>query len=252
MTMSLLLILLVLAWLAARRRWRRSSGALLAVSLALFVLVGCGVASTWLLTSLQAPYVTRPALVWAPRNAIVLLTASASRLPTGGEEPGMRAYGRIAQAAMLYRDCKRSGAVCTLLVSGGDPGGYGTSLAEIYAAVLQRLGVPVADLLLEPHSRNTWQNAKFVQPMVHAIGPTRVWLVTSAFHLRRAVLYFARFGIPVVPVRADYVDVRPRWLPTASNFELTDVALHEYLGVVRYRVYDAMGWNDELARADRR
>ncbi|HEY9512822.1 MAG TPA: YdcF family protein [Rhodanobacter sp.] len=250
MTISLLLILLVLAWLAAWRRWRRSSGVLLVVALALVVLVGCGLVPKWLLTNLQAPYATRPALVWAPHNAIVLLTGAASRVPNGGEEPGVGAYGRIVQAATMYRDCKRSGTVCVVLVSGGDPGDYGTSLAVIYGAVLQRLGVPVGDLLLEPHSRNTWQNAKFLQPMVHAIGPTRVWLVTSAFHLRRGALYFARFGIRIVPVRADYLNVVPSWLPAASNFLLTDVALHEYLGIARFHLYDAMGWNGELARHD--
>jgi hypothetical protein len=53
-----------------------------------------------------------------------------------------------------------------------------------------------------------------------------------------------------VPVRADYLNVVPSWLPAASNFLLTDVALHEYLGVARFRLYDAMGWNGELARHD--
>jgi len=31
--------------------------------------------------------------------------------------------------------------------------------------------------------------------------------------------------------------------PSAQNLVLTDVALHEYLGVLRYHVYNAMGWN---------
>lgn len=248
MTMGALLILLLLAWFADWRRWRRSRRALQALALGFFVLVGCGVVPKWLLTSLQAPYATRPALAWAPHNVIVLLTGSITWVPHAGEEPGVRAFGRIAQAATLYRDCKRSGAVCTLLVSGGDPDDYGTSLAAIYGAALQRLGVAPADLLLESNSRNTWQNAQFVQPMVQAIGPARVWLVTSAFHLRRAVLYFARAGIPVVPVRADYQDVAPSWLPSASQFVLTDLAVHEYLGIAAYRLYDAMGWDDRLAR----
>ncbi|MGP1665254.1 MAG: YdcF family protein, partial [Rhodanobacter sp.] len=146
-----------------------------------------------MLTRLQAPYITRPALDWAPRNAIVLLTGGSTSLPNRAIEPSINAYGRIAEAAMLYNDCRNAGKHCTLLVTGGDPADLGTPLANTYAAVLQRLGIAPADLVLEPHSKNTWQNAQFSRPLLLAIGAQRIWLVSSAFHLRRSMLYFERF-----------------------------------------------------------
>jgi DUF218 domain len=74
-----------------------------------------------------------------------------------------------------------------------------------------------------------------------------LFLVTSGFHLRRSELYFRRLGVPSKPVPADHVDAMPGIIPVAYNFELADLALHEYIGVLRYYVYERMGWN---ARAE--
>lgn len=243
MTLTLLLIVLLAAWLTAWRHRYRWSLALLVVGIGGFLLVGTGILPRWLMEQLQGPYALRPALTWAPRNVVVLLTGDDVRVPPGSLEPSVGSYSRIAQAAAMYHDCRGAKVICTVLVSGGDPGGYGTSLAEVYGNLLQRMGVPAADLLLEPRSANTWENAKYTQPLLHALSPARVWLVTSGFHLRRAMAYFARFGIVPIPVRADYLKVAPRWAPAAGNFAVMDLGLHEYVGLLRFRLYDAMGWN---------
>lgn len=249
MTLTLLLIVLLAAWLAAWRRRYRWSLAFLAVGVSGYLLVGSGVLPRWLIGQLQGPYALRPAQAWAPRNVVVLLTGEQVRVPPGILEPGLGSYGRIAQAAMMYHDCQAAKVLCKVLVSGGDPDGYGTSLAVVYGSVLQHLGVSAQDLLLEPRSANTWQNAKFTQPMLHAVSPARVWLVTSGFHMRRALAYFARFGIVPIPVRADYIRIVPQWTPSATNFAVMDLGLHEYVGLLRFRVYDAMGWNERIAHS---
>lgn len=90
---------------------------------------------------------------------------------------------------------------------------------------------------------NTWQNAQFARPILRQYGADRVLLVSSGIHLRRSLLYFAHFGIDPVPMRADYLRARLLPLPLAYNFTLTDFALHEYVGIARYYVYNALGWN---------
>lgn len=236
-------VLLSLA-LAARWRHRRWLAAgLLALAVLLFVLIGCGPLPRWMMNDLQAPYALRPALRWAPSNAIVLLTGDAVSVPGAGVEPSPGVYARIAEAAVLYHDCRRAGVTCRLLVSGGDPSRLGTTLAASYAVVLRGLGVASDDLILESRSNNTWQNAKFCRPLLAALGAPKVWLVSSGFHLRRSVLYFAHFGIVAIPVRADYWRASLTDWPSPLNFVLTDIAMHEYLGIARYYVYNAMGWN---------
>jgi uncharacterized SAM-binding protein YcdF (DUF218 family) len=129
------------------------------------------------------------------------------------------------------------------LVSGGDPQHHGAAEAAVYGETLRRLGVDPADLVLEERSANTWQNAQFSKPLLEARHPDTEYLVSSGIHLRRAILYFARFGILVTPVRGDYARAISTPLPTSYNLLLTDVTLQEYVGIIRYYVYEKLGWN---------
>ena len=243
MILALLAVLVLLGCVAAwrGRRWLSGAGAVLAV--VLFVLVGCGVLPQLLLQRLQAPYAARPSLAWGPHNAIVLLTGDSIQIPGGEVEPSRGAYARISEAAVLYRDCQSAQVGCKLLVSGGDPSHVGTTLAASYGHVLRGLGVPADDLILESRSNNTWQNAQFSRPLLAKLDAPKIWLVSSAWHLRRSVLYFDHFGIVATPVRADYLHARIGWWPSASNILLTDIALHEYLGIARYHEYNLLGRN---------
>lgn len=243
MILTLLALLVLLGFLAAwrGRRWLAGGASVLVVLL--FVLAGCGVLPRLLLQRLQAPYALRPALDWAPRNVIVLLTGDSVYIPYDKVEPSGVAYARITEAAVLYRDCRQARVGCKLLVSGGDPSRVGTTLAASYGRVLGELGVPNGDLILESRSNNSWQNAQFSRPLLARLGAPRIWLVSSAWHLRRSMLYFDRFGIEATPVRADYLRANIGVRPSASNVLLTDIALHEYLGMAQYHLYNLLGWN---------
>ena len=243
------LVVLVLLGLALRAfQRRRMAGVAWALAALLFLVTGCGLLPAWLLHGLQSPYARRPTIAWEPRNVIVLLGAGTVRVPDGVVEPMLFANGRIDEALALYRACKASGNQCWLEVSGGDALHTGQSEASVYGALLQRLGVPAAELLLEPRSMNTWQNAQFSAPLLRGDGAQRVVLVSSATHLRRASLYFAHFGIAATPVRGDWLKAHVGWWPQSWNFALADLALHEYVGVWRYRLYDALGWNVPATR----
>ncbi|GGY19866.1 hypothetical protein GCM10008098_10330 [Rhodanobacter panaciterrae] len=250
MTLDALLILIVLAIVLALLKWRRCSRALLALAVILLLAAGCGPLPTWLLTRLQSDVAVDTPIAWGQRNAIVLLGAGTVRVANGGPvEASLFAYGRISKTAVLYRACRQSGNACKVEVSGGDARGLGQSEAAIYADDLQRLGVDAADLLVEPRSMNTWQNAQFSGPLLKSWGADRVLLVSSGFHLRRGMLYFTHFGIQATPVRADYVNGVWSWWPQSYNFTVVDLALHEYAGIARYRFYNAMGWNVQATRA---
>jgi uncharacterized SAM-binding protein YcdF (DUF218 family) len=243
--MLMLLVGLCLLGLAfARLRWRRCQWTFYGMALVLFLAAGCGPLPALLLKLLQAPYVTRPTVTWAQRSAIVLLGAGTAHVAgTSQVEPTLAANGRIIETYALYRACRQGGNDCKVVISGGDPCHNGVSEAESYSKVLLSMGVNDTDLLLEKHSMNTWQNAQFVQPMLKDYRPEQVLLVSSAVHLNRALLYFAHFGIDATPVRGDYADVRFRFWPEAWNMALTDLAAHEYIGVLTYHFYNFMGWN---------
>jgi uncharacterized SAM-binding protein YcdF (DUF218 family) len=248
MTLNVLLILVLLAIVLAFFKWRRCSRTLLALAMILGLAIGCGPVPIWLLGQLQSSAAADAPIAWGQRNAIVLLGAGTVRTGGGQVEAKLSAYGRISKAAMLYRACRQTGRLCKIEVSGGDARRLGESEAAVYADDLQRLGVDPADLLLESRSMNTWQNAQFSGPLLKAWNADRVLLVSSGFHLRRGMLYFTHFGIHATPVRADYLDGEMSWLPLSRNFSMTDVALHEYVGIARYHWYNAMGWNVQATK----
>lgn len=247
MTLTLVMVLVVFATVLAMLGWTRTAHELFGMILLLFLVIGCGAVPKLLVKPLQAPYAIRPPLNWAPSNVIVLLTAGSTLAPEDTIEPSPNAFARIDEAVVLYRQCRLAAARCVLLVAGGDASHVGTPLSVTYAQTMLALGVPADDMVLETRSMNTWQNAQYTRPLLQIINAQKVWLVTSAVHLRRSVLYFNRFGIAVTPVRADYL--RGLWaqLPVAYNFAVTDAALHEYGGIAAYHLYEVLGWNAKTA-----
>jgi uncharacterized SAM-binding protein YcdF (DUF218 family) len=244
MTIFVLLILVAAGAVLAWRKHRRSARAVFLLGAILFFAVGCGLVPAVALEDLQTGYVAEPVQPWQPRTAIVVLGAGTERVAdTRAVEVLALAYGRVVKALELYLQCRHAGKVCRVIVSGGDPRGFGASEAKVYGAVLVRIGVDPTDLVLEGRSLNTWQNARFSAAWLNDHPQDEVLLVTSGLHLRRSILYFSHFGIRALPVRADYVAAVVSPFPQAYNFLLMDLALHEYTGLLRYRVYELLGWN---------
>jgi uncharacterized SAM-binding protein YcdF (DUF218 family) len=240
MTLSLILLLAlaaaVLAWLKLRRL------ALVAgiLAAATYLAVGYGLLAQPLL-ALQQGYDTE-VHAWGEHNAIILLGAGQTRAERGTVEPAIFGYGRFLKALQVYHACKANGGDCKIIASGGDTNDLGTSEAQVFAARFASVGVPIEDVLIEGRSKNTWQNAQFTAPFFAHHRFDRAYLVTSGFHLPRATRDFEHFGIRTTPVRADYARaVHPIW-PTSYNFFLTDVAIHEHLGMWHDSVWQMLGW----------
>ena len=71
----------------------------------------------------------------------------------------------------------------------------------------------------------------------------RIFVVTSGLHMKRALQYFRHFGLILTPVASDYVTAEFTVLPSSQNLAIADIALHQYAGMVRLRVYNALGLN---------
>ncbi|MES2353175.1 MAG: YdcF family protein [Pseudomonadota bacterium] len=249
MTLIALSVLIIAALVFALLKWRRTSYTLYLISLLTFLAIGCGFLPNIMLANLQSPYAEPATAEWNKRNAIVILGAGTVKIPSAGRpEIDIFGYGRIAKGASLYNECKQKNNECKIIVSGGDARNNGISEASIYSAQLRGLGVSNDDLLLEDRSMNTWQNAQFSSQLLQSLKVDRILLVSSGTHLRRSVLYFSHFGVSVVPARADYVVAPTSVFPAAFNFALADFAIHEYVGIVRYHLYNALGWNAAAAK----
>jgi len=246
MLFGFLMVLFLVAILLLVFRRQRGGLGVLAVAVALLWAAGSGGLAGRLLKPLQEPRGGDPA--WGARNAVVLL--GAGMVKPGGSaapQPSLLAYSRILEAVRLYRGCRASGKPCALIISGGDPLRLGGTEAAVYRGEALGLGVPDGDVILEPRSLNTFQNAQFCGEILRAGGYDQVVLVTSALHMKRSQLYFSHFGIRCQGVPSDYMGPTGSWLPLGYNFALTEFAIHEHVGLLRYRLYNAMGWNPKVA-----
>jgi uncharacterized SAM-binding protein YcdF (DUF218 family) len=94
---------------------------------------------------------------------------------------------------------------------------------------------------MEGRSRNTRENALFTREMVAPKAGERWLLVTSAFHMPRAIGCFRAVGFELEAFPVDYrtegdaSDVRP-FQHMFNGMQLTDLAMKEWIGLVAYRL----------------
>ncbi|MFO8065878.1 MAG: YdcF family protein [Spirochaetota bacterium] len=171
-------------------------------------------------------------------DAIVVLGGglrSASPGERGAPALTDESTGRLVYGVRLAREMPLS-----LLYSGGNSAGGGDrpTGAEAAARVAESLGIEPDRLELEARSRTTWENAMYTAQDFDTNVPL---LVTSAWHMPRAMYSFREHGMDPVPVPTLYRSdpARPRaidFLPSAGGFETSSRALHEYIGLLYYRL----------------
>ena len=145
---------------------------------------------------------------------------------------------RVWHAARLYRAGKASLVVPT-----------GCNDRDSVVPLLLDLGVPSTALCVEDKARNTEENARFVATMLKDVAPgrkPRVLLVTSAIHMRRALLMYSRYApeLEIIPVATDFhVTVctdRPLkcsdFFPSTDYLEKNGCILKELVGYWGYRL----------------
>lgn len=115
----------------------------------------------------------------------------------------------------------------------------GGSEAQVARSLFESFGIPESRLILEDRSRTTAENALFSRQLATPKPGERWLLVTSAYHMPRAVGAFRKAGFPVEACPVDYRTPGPGelWIPFASvtaGLRRTDTATREWFGLVTY------------------
>ncbi|MFN3814309.1 MAG: YdcF family protein [Aquificaceae bacterium] len=114
--------------------------------------------------------------------------------------------------------------------------------ADIMKSFLLSLGVDRKSIITEVESRDTKENSLFVKKICEERGYRRIVLVTSAYHMPRAVLSFKKEGMDVIPYPTDFKrDIRYNlfsFLPKMGVLDDSIKALREYLGTLVYEYAD--------------
>ncbi|MGD9602839.1 MAG: YdcF family protein [Gammaproteobacteria bacterium] len=230
------LLLGACGWIVGRRR-PRLGRALQRVALATFVLACVPLAAYWLAAPLENVPAFEPAQGPRGAEAIVILGGGINPAPPefgGIDMPVWRSLERLHYGATLHRLLELPVAVAGgTLIPGTAPEG------EIMNVVL-RVAFDTPVTWRERHSRNTAENAQGLRRLMSA---RRILLVTHALHMRRARMMFEANGFEVIPAPTGFrtllfaPGVSPfDFLPSLDALVLTHDALHEYVGLVWYRL----------------
>ncbi|MDH4982946.1 YdcF family protein [Hyphomicrobium sp. D-2] len=232
----LLVLLLTVGLLLLATRFQRTAKGLLIAALALLVIGGISPLSTWMIVPLEERF-HRPALGDRPIDGIIVLGGGEeARIAAGRGVHGLSGSGeRITEAVELARRYPAAkvvyaGGVTEIL---RQP----VSIAEAGGAVLRGLGIGDDRLILEGASRNTWENARFTRDLVQPKPGERWVVVTSAWHMPRAIGNFRKAGFDVEPWPVDYRTLGwgDMWSPIdnpVQGLNLVDIAGKEWIGLV--------------------
>jgi uncharacterized SAM-binding protein YcdF (DUF218 family) len=239
---KLILFTLLALFFAAIVRWKRVRRPLILFTVILFWLLAAGWLTAPLLDLAQPLRQNAMPTTFAPRTAIILLGGGTIYDHNHVLVPPHDVLTRISASAENYVECKRSAASCQVIVSGGNPQRHPATEAETYLPYLLRQQVPRADIVLEDRSRTTYENARNVSAILGQSRYDKVILVTSAYHMPRALLDFHRFGLMPQPLISSARHVQLGVLPRYENLKSAEIALHELIGIAQFHVYRALGW----------
>jgi len=141
---------------------------------------------------------------------------------------------RIVEGVRLARS--RPGS--RLLVSGGAPPGF-TPVALGYARMAAELGIQPSGIITMDRAPDTAQEARDV---VALLGHSPFVLVTSAYHMPRAMRLMRREGAnPIAAPTGQILHEKPGiarfgLIPGSRGLLKTETALHEYLGLAAVRL----------------
>ena len=233
--LPLLILSLVLVLIFYRRRWARR---LLLIVLVPLTLLSTRFVANVLLTELEVPLVDRNRLK-TDYDAVVVLTGM-TNLRASQNEPieFEEAVDRILSAIQFIN----LGKAQNLIISGGSGNLFNQNDKE--APRLQRfamaMGIEEEHIFVEDTSRNTYENAKNTTQLVHLHGFDSLLLITSAFHMRRALACFEKQDLEPDIFPVDFRSYRQFYpadlIPSSAALSDVRIVIKEVLGLIAYKL----------------
>jgi len=222
--------------------WQKRWGKWLALSsFILLWLLSTAPVRNILATSLEYQYPPYHLNQTLPDNTAIVLLGNGvqERAP---DYQGKDTLSRFGMMRTVYAAHIAKHTHLPIYATGGIPlSGRMTSESSVMKHWLVNFGINTAHIHEEPQANTTWENATFTKDLLERKNINTIILVTSAWHIPRAVWCFEQQGLQVIPAPTDYLtdranyDVRsflPRWDRLAESGHI----LHEYLGLFWYKM----------------
>lgn len=145
------------------------------------------------------------------------------------------ALGRLVEAIRIHKLLPGS----TLILS-GYAGESELSQAQVLFNTSLILGIDPRSMCLSSSASNTKMEA---EEYLRIFGKgKRLVLVTSAIHMPRAMLIFNYYELEPVPAPVNHLIKHGsrrnpfRWIPSSASMSLMESAVHEYAGILAFKV----------------
>ena len=231
------LLALLVGLILTATRWRGVGKFMVLMSLAFALLVTFVPIGKYMVRSLELRFPMPDPLPEKIDGIIVLGGVIDPVLSSYLSRPAINgAVERITRSASLAQEHPSA----RLIYSGGSGSLIDQHVreADYVASLYRQLGVTEPQLILERDARNTWENASNAFDIAKP-KPGENWvLVTSAFHMPRAVGVFRRFGWETIPYPVDFsfsaeLAVRSP-MSFSSGLGGFSEGLHEWIGLTAY------------------
>ena len=223
--------------------WRKLSTIVFIVSFAVFVAIGFTNLADFMIGSLEKQY-GENVLPEKPAGIIVLGGGLNSYL---AQQYGGYELERPADRIIAGFELQNKFPNIPVIYSGGSNAVFRDLVPE--SEIARRVAVALygndRGWLFEDKSRNTWENALETHRLLKAKGidveGAGPWiLITSAFHMSRAVRCFEHAGFPVASWKTDYRSWHTEYPRITFNssvqYRKFELALKEWIGLVMYKL----------------
>ncbi len=235
--LALVMILMAVGFVAGLAGWRRAAAWLSGAGFVSLLVLGLSPLGLLMMNALE-DRIPRPPLPDRVDGIIILGGSLDTRVSGTRGEPELNdAADRVTEGVALARRFPQA----RVIFSGGTAAVLFDDISEAGVAgrLMESLGLEPDRIELEDRSRDTYENAVETRRMAEP-KPGEVWLlVTSAFHMPRAVGCFRMAGFDVVPWPVDYRTPSGAavWRPSSANIrnvEKVHFAIREYIGLAAY------------------
>ena len=217
-------------------RFARLGIQFLVISNLLFVIIGVSPLGNALILPLEERFPRWDPSGGAPHGIIVLGGAIDPELSAARNEIALNgAAERVTAVAQLARNYPSA----LIVFTGGSWGPNLRPEADFVTQLFESFGISSERILIENRSTNTAENANFTKILVDP-KPTERWLlVTSAYHMPRAIGAFRKASFTVEAYPVDWqTSGRQDLLSFVSSplvgWSLCNTATHEWVGLIVY------------------
>jgi uncharacterized SAM-binding protein YcdF (DUF218 family) len=221
-------------------RFTRLASWLIVTSLVLIALAGLSPLGNALILPLEQRFPTWNASRGPPDGIVVL---GGAITPDVSAARGSLALNEAAERITAAAELARRYPQARIIFSGGSNALIFDEGIEALFAVreLEALGVAHDRITAEEQSRNTIENAVFSRLLANPKPGERWLLLTSAYHMPRAMAAFRAAGFAVEAYPVDWrtrgpIDALRPFSSLGDGLRRTDTAVREWAGLLAYRL----------------